>query len=1074
MCILCVASRWSRRIVTMLPWFIIPLIILWALSQLLPPGFRFEVTSPRLACVGVVLISLGWYELAMPRLSMWRAKRSAQQRERRRIEAQEAAKWRKEATRRCRNCLSPYRDQTPVGGKFMCTFCGHISKRPVLDVPGIGPEGSMSPGGPMPPPGSIHSQAPNGVGSAAAGSFIGMRPSRGGWAGRGWPDRGGGGWGTGGRGWTNSSKGWTPGGGGVGWGAGNGSWGSTNLSGKGWTNSGSAYWGGGTAPGGNWGGGSSYGTGGGGFFGSESCVAGDPHQGGLFYALFQSLSFIFFCLKWVCRKLWRRDMDGEDGSPSGGRRVGQKKGDDGGIPQGSRGEKARRKAEEKRQARLEREQLEAEERRQREEVARLVEERRRLRDEKLEADKESEREAAAERERELRREREAERRRLEKVKEKEKELAKEKTRETDSEDSKKKKEKKDVEKKTEHEKRVEPEKKGSPVQNGDLKKATKGPRGASVEIGHKAADSPVKGGIGAGGKVGSSKYMGLGKGSGVAPAKTGVTHQNNTSFWGKSLTSGKFAKGPMPASSMPGPVGNNAPDIPNGKPVDSSYSTWNRMPWTKGWGKSNTPSAEDNVAPPMGVPNVNGRADITKQNGAKLGMSGSSGSGVSDLSHSPAEVKQSTTAPSQARPWQRLFSNSHSSAVAPSPPPEIERHQERQQKFETVGAPKANENVSLESENTIFFGRGLEGSPVPKQSVVAPVGTPVHLPPRSFVPMSSPSLTSGRTASAFSPLLGSSTFPSLPTVPTPIGKPVQMPVHPPVSSPLHMPAPIQMPVPSQNQSNVPQDQLPQSLDHWGQPPVSRDDLPEVTEGDKWQMWDSPHLDQIQHSIAEPLNNWSYLNSGFLEQPKDTLRPLTQPLEPENQLPASLFSPHPLVGPGCTSGDTLGTLPVGNSQSLWSNHSAYESAMRIWDDSDSHQRVPPEFVDCITQEVMQDPVITADGHSYERAAIERWLKTHDTSPITGEVLPAPQEGYGSGVDKSLRPNHILRGQIIEYRENMARLVRGSMQESNRDNNWSAVGLGLCGSAWSTTERPQIGGFYATPGVQSVWSYNGSQN
>lgn len=45
--------------------------------------------------------------------------------------------------------------------------------------------------------------------------------------------------------------------------------------------------------------------------------------------------------------------------------------------------------------------------------------------------------------------------------------------------------------------------------------------------------------------------------------------------------------------------------------------------------------------------------------------------------------------------------------------------------------------------------------------------------------------------------------------------------------------------------------------------------------------------------------------------------------------------------------------------------------------------------------------------------------HDTSPMTGEVLPPPPGQDGSGVDKTLRPNHILRGQIIEYRERLAR-------------------------------------------------------
>ncbi|XP_077239154.1 uncharacterized protein LOC143880222 [Tasmannia lanceolata] len=138
MCILCVIQKWSRRVATMLPWLVIPLIGLWALSQLLPPGFRFEVTSPRLACVSVLLVTLFWYEILMPQLSAWRVSRSARLRERRRSEAIELQKLRKTATRLCRNCLTPYRDQNPGGGRFMCSYCGHISRRPVLDMPGSG------------------------------------------------------------------------------------------------------------------------------------------------------------------------------------------------------------------------------------------------------------------------------------------------------------------------------------------------------------------------------------------------------------------------------------------------------------------------------------------------------------------------------------------------------------------------------------------------------------------------------------------------------------------------------------------------------------------------------------------------------------------------------------------------------------------------------------------------------------------------------------------------------------------------------------------------------------------------
>ena len=35
--------------------------------------------------------------------------------------------------------------------------------------------------------------------------------------------------------------------------------------------------------------------------------------------------------------------------------------------------------------------------------------------------------------------------------------------------------------------------------------------------------------------------------------------------------------------------------------------------------------------------------------------------------------------------------------------------------------------------------------------------------------------------------------------------------------------------------------------------------------------------------------------------------------------------------------------------------------------------------------MRDPVVTADGHTYERAAICEWLEQRSTSPMTGENL-----------------------------------------------------------------------------------------
>lgn len=40
---------------------------------------------------------------------------------------------------------------------------------------------------------------------------------------------------------------------------------------------------------------------------------------------------------------------------------------------------------------------------------------------------------------------------------------------------------------------------------------------------------------------------------------------------------------------------------------------------------------------------------------------------------------------------------------------------------------------------------------------------------------------------------------------------------------------------------------------------------------------------------------------------------------------------------------------------------------------------------IEHSLMHDPVFAADGHTYERRAIERWLAFHNTSPLTGQTL-----------------------------------------------------------------------------------------
>jgi len=40
---------------------------------------------------------------------------------------------------------------------------------------------------------------------------------------------------------------------------------------------------------------------------------------------------------------------------------------------------------------------------------------------------------------------------------------------------------------------------------------------------------------------------------------------------------------------------------------------------------------------------------------------------------------------------------------------------------------------------------------------------------------------------------------------------------------------------------------------------------------------------------------------------------------------------------------------------------------------------------ITYQIFRDPVVAGDGHTYERAAIVRWIEEHGTSPLTRQPL-----------------------------------------------------------------------------------------
>ena len=69
------------------------------------------------------------------------------------------------------------------------------------------------------------------------------------------------------------------------------------------------------------------------------------------------------------------------------------------------------------------------------------------------------------------------------------------------------------------------------------------------------------------------------------------------------------------------------------------------------------------------------------------------------------------------------------------------------------------------------------------------------------------------------------------------------------------------------------------------------------------------------------------------------------------------------------------------------------------------KAPNDFICPIMHVMMVHPMICADGHSYEHAAISKWLSSHATSPYTGLLLE----------HTNLIPNHTLRGSIDQFRK-----------------------------------------------------------
>ena len=95
-------------------------------------------------------------------------------------------------------------------------------------------------------------------------------------------------------------------------------------------------------------------------------------------------------------------------------------------------------------------------------------------------------------------------------------------------------------------------------------------------------------------------------------------------------------------------------------------------------------------------------------------------------------------------------------------------------------------------------------------------------------------------------------------------------------------------------------------------------------------------------------------------------------------------------------------------------------------------VPADFYDVISGDIMTDPVMASDGHSYSRESITEWMQActrerrPPTSPWTREVLTST----------SVRPNITLKKAIEDYTREQAQ--RAAMQAAPAPSMAAAAG------------------------------------
>ncbi|CAK9049228.1 unnamed protein product [Durusdinium trenchii] len=119
-----------------------------------------------------------------------------------------------------------------------------------------------------------------------------------------------------------------------------------------------------------------------------------------------------------------------------------------------------------------------------------------------------------------------------------------------------------------------------------------------------------------------------------------------------------------------------------------------------------------------------------------------------------------------------------------------------------------------------------------------------------------------------------------------------------------------------------------------------------------------------------------------------------------------------------------------------------------------------FICPITHDVMTDPVVSADGYTYERAAIARWFETSRKSPVTGQTLP----------HADLVPNQSVRTllktiiDMTEKHQEKSAQSHGKHRDSSSSDGW----FGTCERCEVADRRSEADQTETSKEAQKVWS------